>query len=78
LGCGACAGFLFYSGCVLAAFAMVATYIIGLYGAAATAVYAGAGMVRGKAEFTAGQSSFTAVPDRQHNCSPSPGAFPCG
>ena len=39
-------GFLFYSGCCLAALAMVATYIIGLYGAAATAVYAGAGMVR--------------------------------
>lgn len=55
-------GFLFYSGCVLAAFAMVATYIIGLYGAAATAVYAGAGMLANTARLQAAQRANGHVP----------------
>jgi len=55
-------GFLFYSGCCLAALAMVATYIIGLYGAAATAVYAGAGMLANTARIQAAQRANGHVP----------------
>mmetsp|Transcript_34275 Transcript_34275/g.64616 ORF Transcript_34275/g.64616 Transcript_34275/m.64616 type:complete len:88 (+) Transcript_34275:1771-2034(+) len=33
---------MFYAACVLAAFCMVVTYVVGLYGAAGTAVYCAA------------------------------------